>query len=84
MDGVLESLAGRIAVVDCLSLSAIEVERWRREPIDPSRMAEFIFSGGFPELHARGLEVERSGAEEARAQRMTNWMAPTSTVGLRT
>jgi len=59
MQGVSESLAGRVAVLECHPLSMREIERWRGEPADGERLLELIFLGGYPELHAEGLEPER-------------------------
>ncbi len=66
MQGVTESLAGRIAVLNLLSLSIREAERhpdsestWKqllypsgplRRPAYPTRVAQDILRGGFPEL----------------------------------
>ncbi|NOZ01959.1 MAG: DUF4143 domain-containing protein [Deltaproteobacteria bacterium] len=59
MQGVTESLAGRAAVVELHSLSVREFEAWSGERVNRARLLEWMFSGGYPELRARGLDPER-------------------------
>ncbi len=59
MEGVTESLAGRITLLDLLSLSSYELEKWIEKPIEGDLLVEMILKGGYPELHARGLEPEQ-------------------------
>lgn len=59
MQKVTESLAGRVSVLDCHSLSVKELERWKGEPAEGNRLIESIFKGGYPELHAKALSPER-------------------------
>ncbi|MBI4585080.1 MAG: ATP-binding protein [Planctomycetes bacterium] len=59
MEGISESLAGRVAVIECQSLSAKELECWRQSSIEGELLLDLIFKGGYPELHAKGLEPER-------------------------
>ena len=59
MEGITESLAGRIAVLDCHTLSAIELERCGRIPISTLQLPQLIFEGGYPELHVSDLDPQR-------------------------
>lgn len=59
MEGITESLAGRASVLTLHSLSAREFESWSGETLDRASLAEWIWRGGYPELHARGLDAER-------------------------
>jgi uncharacterized protein len=63
MQGVTESLAGRVAIVELHSLSLAELERWSGEAADGDRFWAWLFSGGYPELHARGLDPTRFHAD---------------------
>jgi uncharacterized protein len=59
MQGVTESLAGRVAVVELHSLSVAEIERFHGQPADQRRLLEWMLKGGYPELHVRDLDPER-------------------------
>ena len=59
MAGVTESLAGRISILECHSLSAAEYGL----PVEPQAIVEWIWRGGYPEIHARGLDVARFYAD---------------------
>jgi predicted AAA+ superfamily ATPase len=59
MQGVSESLAGRAAVLECHGLSMKEIERWRGEKAEADRLLDWIFLGGYPEIHAEKLSPER-------------------------
>ncbi len=59
MEKVSESLAGRIAVIECFPLSAIEFERWKKTPVEGDLLIDLIYKGGYPELHAKNLDPER-------------------------
>jgi len=63
MQGVTESLAGRVAVLDLHSLSAVELERFSGRTAEGGELLEWIVAGGYPELHARGLPPERFYAD---------------------
>lgn len=63
MQGVTESLAGRIGIVELHSLSLREIERYHGEPGEGERFYEWMFAGGYPELHARGLDTGRFYAD---------------------
>ncbi len=63
MQGVTESLAGRAAIIECHSLSALELERWSGKTAEGDTLIEWIVQGGYPELHARGLPPERFYAD---------------------
>ncbi|HPI13406.1 MAG: ATP-binding protein [Spirochaetota bacterium] len=59
MQGVTESLAGRVSVVELYTLSAGELERWSQTRADPSVLLRWMFAGGYPELHAGSLDPQR-------------------------
>ena len=59
MAGVTESLAGRISILECHSLAAAEYGL----PVSPQTIVEWIWRGGYPEIHARGLDVARFYAD---------------------
>jgi uncharacterized protein len=59
MQGVSESLAGRIAIVELHSLSLMEIERYSGERADGDRFWQWLFTGGYPELYARSLDPAR-------------------------
>ncbi len=63
MQEVSESLAGRIAIIELYNLSAAELEAWSHSPAEGDTLLEWIFSGGYPELHARGLAPQRFFAD---------------------
>jgi len=63
MQGVTESLAGRAAVVTLHSLSLAELERWSGERAEGERLLEWCRAGGYPEVHARGLDPARFFAD---------------------
>ena len=54
MQGASESLAGRCGILTLSSLSWLE----RKESPKPIKMEDFIFLGGFPELHLGNMERE--------------------------
>jgi predicted AAA+ superfamily ATPase len=58
MQGVSESLAGRAAILQCHSLSALEFQNWTGGLLEKRSLLDFIFRGGYPELHAKGLHPE--------------------------
>jgi predicted AAA+ superfamily ATPase len=59
MEGVSESLAGRTSVIQLHSLSAREYEAWSGHILEKDSLIEWMFKGGFPELHSRVLDPER-------------------------
>jgi predicted AAA+ superfamily ATPase len=59
MQGVTESLAGRIAILDLHSLSLSEIAAARGPIAGPEAILETIWTGGYPEVHARDLEPSR-------------------------
>jgi predicted AAA+ superfamily ATPase len=59
MSGLSESLAGRAAVVDLNTLSLHELETWSSKTAAGEQLLEWMIQGGYPELHAKGLEPER-------------------------
>lgn len=63
MHGVTESLAGRVAVLDCHSLSIAELERWSGKTAEGAQLLDWIVHGGYPELHAKSLDPQRFYAD---------------------
>lgn len=63
MAQVTESLAGRSAVLDCLSLSALEGERAWKKPFEGEMLWKWIWQGGYPELHKEDLKPQRYYAD---------------------
>ncbi len=63
MQGVTESLAGRVAIVELHSLALREIERATGEAADGSTFWRWLFQGGYPEVHARGLDASRFYAD---------------------
>jgi predicted AAA+ superfamily ATPase len=59
MQGVTESLAGRVAVIDLHTLSARELEARAGERATTDRLVEWMVAGGYPELHAKRIAPER-------------------------
>jgi len=59
MQGITESLAGRSAILTLNTLSAREFEAWSGESLAGVSLVEWMQRGGYPELHARGLDPER-------------------------
>lgn len=59
MQGVTESLAGRIAVVDLHSLSLSELSTVLGPMNGAESILEAIWAGGYPEVHARSLDPSR-------------------------
>jgi len=59
MQGVTESLAGRISLFELHTLSLAELERWSGKSAEGNQLLEWLFLGGYPELYERGLNPER-------------------------
>jgi predicted AAA+ superfamily ATPase len=59
MAGVSESLAGRVGVFDLYSLSLAEMEQFGKQTAEGKQLLEWMLRGGYPELHAKGLDAER-------------------------
>jgi len=59
MEGVTESLAGRVAVLECHTLSALEIEKHRGEAIGGDSLIDMILRGGYPELQVSELDSQR-------------------------
>jgi uncharacterized protein len=56
MEGVTESLAGRMIILELHGLSAIEIEAVTKAPLESDALLECILNGGYPEIHAKKLE----------------------------
>lgn len=67
MQGVADSLAGRVAIVELHSLSLREIEAWSGAQANGDRFWEWTFRGGYPELHARDLDPLRFYADYVTA-----------------
>jgi predicted AAA+ superfamily ATPase len=63
MKDISESLAGRCAIVELHSLSAREYELWSGKIIERETLVEWMYKGGYPELHAAGLDPQRFYAD---------------------
>jgi uncharacterized protein len=63
MQGVSESLAGRVSVVELHSLSAREHEAWSGQTTVGEQLLDWIMAGGYPELRSRSLDAERFYAD---------------------
>lgn len=59
MEGVSDSLAGRVAVVELHSLSLHELEQASGRIADGDQLLQWMLAGGYPELHTRQLDPER-------------------------
>lgn len=59
MNGVTESLAGRASVLTLHSLSAREFEDWSGTTVERQSLVEWMLTGGYPEIHSRGLDPAR-------------------------
>ena len=54
-----ESLAGRISILNLHSLSLRELTQATSAPIGRQQILEWMFTGGYPEIHAKAIEAER-------------------------
>jgi uncharacterized protein len=59
MKGLVESLAGRVGVVDLFSLSLNELRNATGCKLTRNQIMEWAVEGGYPELHAKSLSPER-------------------------
>lgn len=59
MSHVSDSLAGRVAIVELHTLSASELEKFTGNSASGELLLDWMFRGGYPEIHARGLEPSR-------------------------
>lgn len=59
MSGINESLSGRIAILECHSLSIREIsEHYKTSPCT-EKILEWMIKGGYPEVYAQNLRPER-------------------------
>ncbi|MCB1214067.1 MAG: ATP-binding protein [Deltaproteobacteria bacterium] len=63
MQGVSESLAGRVAIFNLHSLSAREFQKHTGEKLEGFNLLEWIWKGGYPEVHAQSLDPGRFYAD---------------------
>jgi len=63
MEGVTESLAGRAAVVTLHTLSARELAAHLDTTVERRTLLQWMLLGGYPEVHARGLDPQRFYAD---------------------
>lgn len=59
MKHVSESLAGRIAVLELLTLSLGELELAFRQTAEGDQLVDWILQGGYPEVHAQAKNAEK-------------------------
>ena len=59
MQGVTESLAGRVAVMHLHSLSLGELEDGTDTKAEGKQLLDWMLAGGYPEVHAHGLAPAR-------------------------
>ena len=59
MQGVTESLAGRVAVLQLHSLSLKELERFSGKQAEGDQLIQWMLQGGYPEVHSRSLDAEQ-------------------------
>jgi uncharacterized protein len=59
MQGIVESLAGRVGIVDLYTLSLNEIRNWSGLKPTRDRIMEWTVQGGYPELHAKSLPPGR-------------------------
>ena len=82
MQGVSESLAGRVAVVELLPLSLQELENASGQRAEGDQLLRWILSGGYPEIHAQQLDPERFFADYlVGASLFLAWIGPCGRVG---
>jgi predicted AAA+ superfamily ATPase len=55
MEGVRESLAGRVSVVNLHTLSLAELQAFRKKPLSRDDILELCWKGGYPEVHSGSL-----------------------------
>jgi predicted AAA+ superfamily ATPase len=63
MQGVSESLAGRVSILELHSLSLAERQAAFGPMADRKALLEALWRGGYPELHARSLDPRRFYAD---------------------
>ncbi|MBC8132292.1 MAG: ATP-binding protein [Deltaproteobacteria bacterium] len=59
MQGISESLAGRVSITELHSLSLHEIEAFVRKPLDRNQIVDWMWKGGYPELVAENLPPRR-------------------------
>ncbi len=63
MQGVNESLSGRISILECHSLSIREIYNHTKQELTTNQILKWMIQGGYPELHAHNLKPERFYAD---------------------
>ncbi|MEM7495821.1 MAG: ATP-binding protein [Myxococcota bacterium] len=63
MQGVTESLAGRVAILQCMPLSSRELARARKKTWGRADVLRQVVVGSYPEVHAGGLDPYRFYAD---------------------
>ena len=63
MKAVSESLAGRISILECHSLSAREIFYHKKQELTHQKVLKWIVQGGYPEVQAQKLLPERFYAD---------------------
>lgn len=59
MNGVSESLAGRAAIIELLSLSHRELERATGKQSSGQQLVEWMWKGGYPALYSENIPTQR-------------------------
>ena len=63
MQGINESLSGRISILECHSLSIRELYHHYNCELSTEQILTWMLKGGYPELHAQSLKPERFYAD---------------------
>lgn len=63
MEGVSESLSGRISIYECHSLSIREIYHHYTPKLSTQNILEWMINGGYPEIYAYDLRPERFYAD---------------------
>lgn len=56
MQNISESLAGRISIIECLSLSLLELENHYQRKAEGEQLVEWMLNGGYPEIYRASLD----------------------------
>ena len=63
MKAISESLAGRIAILECHSLSAREIFNHKKQTLTQQKLLKWMVQGGYPEVQSQKLPPERFYAD---------------------
>lgn len=59
MSEISDSLAGRISICELYSLSLSELERWSKVKAEGTQLLQWMYTGGYPEIHAGNIDPNR-------------------------